>query len=64
VIIKLAPFWKITNLGAGVYDITASPNVERISINHRLMPTWDIVQIRSERDPGRLLHFEVSGLFS
>jgi hypothetical protein len=28
----LAPVWKITNLGAGFYDITAFPNVERISM--------------------------------
>ena len=26
-IIKVAPLWKITNLGAGFYDITAFPNV-------------------------------------
>jgi hypothetical protein len=29
---KLAPDWKITNLGAGFYDITAFSNVEMISI--------------------------------
>jgi hypothetical protein len=28
---KKAPVWKITNLGAGFYDITTFANVERIS---------------------------------